>query len=333
MSFIQLEIAPNTANFIEENISLTFDNLDTLHINPKYVDVYKIKYLVLKFDEVYDIISEDDYKELIEETNLKITCGENVLTSIPLNLLCEINEPKITKNTLVIPIPEYFTCPILSCALQNVPTILTIVHYSETTRDYFTKIELYATCVFYNQDKKIKMIENPHIFPVQNIDTIGFVVPGNNMTVVFENSTYTKGYFINTNVDNIERISFHLDTVNRFEYDRTMIELFCNRISDNLLYVPFIYSQIPNFMKNTEESYEGSLYSKNFAIVTMSLNFNEISEKNVYVSSVNKCMVKIVNGSIEIIDPIDTSIGTDTSTGTNTGTGTDISTGTSTNHL
>lgn len=321
MSFIQLEIAPNTANFIEENVSLTFEKLDTLCINHKYADVCKIKYLVLEFDKAYN------YKDLIEGTNLKITCGENVLTSIPLDLLCEINEPKITKNTLVIPIPDYFTFPIPLYALQNVPTILTIVHYNETTRDYFTKIELYATYVFYNQSKKIKMLENSHIFSVQSIDTTKFIVPNKTMGVVLSNCAYTKGYFIYTNVDNINRICFTLDTVQRFEYDRTMIELFCNKISDNLLYVPFIYSQIPNFMTNTEESYEGSLYSKKFVSVIIRFNFNEIPEEIVYISSVNKCVAKIINGSIEMMEPIDTSTDTDINIDTCT------STGTSTNDL
>lgn len=295
--------SPIIANrFVEENTTLDFHDLNTLCI-PRNGDMLQIKYLMFVFNEQFNI-STNNWRELINGTKLEILGGGSLITSIPLDLLCEINKPMITNNKLVITIPNYFTFDFLLIGLQHSDMRLNIRYNGDTLLNNIIRVSLFAKYEFYEQNRRIEISQNSHTLLVQNFGTDYTITNVNNtMRIKLNDITYTKGYFIHGNINNIKKITLLFNGYDRYVYDHTMMHLFCNKISDNLLCVPFVYNDIPDFVTNTEESYHGSLFSGRIDAIELRIEFEEVNERNLRIYSVNKYIVKVMNGIILIIEP------------------------------
>lgn len=288
----------NMQNISEENVSLLFNNRNNLIIQ-RNCDICKIKHLVIKFNNNFNITTQN-YKELIKNIKLEIVGGGSTLLNIPIDLLCEITNPIINNNKLIIFIQNYFNFDIILAALQYHEVRLNIIYNDNYLRENINTVELLATYVYHDLEYRRRLVENEHNILIQQLNMTEFTSNMQNTRFRLNDNGFTKGYFIYTNVNNINQLSLRLNGHDRFVYDETMITMFCNKINDNLLYVPFIYNETPNFMNNTTESYIGSLYSSRVDNVEMIFRFNNTNNQRSYIYSVNSESLRIGNGMIGI---------------------------------
>lgn len=281
----------------EENASLPFDmtsNEFELELI-RYADVCKLKNLVLEFNEQL-ALNTNNWKDYVSDIKLVLFGGGAEIIHIPIFLLCEITNPTISNNKLVITIPDYFTFDIMLVALPYHVMKLKIICANNHIRSNITSIDVLATYIFYEEAHRQRLSQVAHEKIIHQLNTMETVRNTRQARVQINDGSFTKGYFINTRVNNIKHMSLRLNGIERFVYDEIMINVFCNKISDDLLYVPFAYRDVPNFMSETPESFIGALNSSRIDSVEMILETN--NECDFRICSVNGNFVRIMSGMI-----------------------------------
>lgn len=286
----------NVPTMAEENITLNFDTRYEMIIQ-RNADICRLKHLVLEFDDQY-VLNANNWKEPVTNISLEIMGGGSRLAYIPIVLLGEITTPTIINNKLIVSIPHYFSFDILLVALPYHELRLRIISTNNHDLDntHISSFNVLATYIYYDTDERHRLTHSGHELLVHQLTPLETTRNTRQARVLIDNTSFTKGYFIHTPVNNIKHISLRLDGSDRFVYDEIMINMFCNKISDNLLYVPFVHSQIPNFMMCSRESFAGSLNSSRVRTAEMILEFN--NECNFSICSLNGIFLRIMSGMI-----------------------------------
>lgn len=302
-----------TINTYEENATLSFYNSDTLLVE-RNADVCKFKQLVLEFNKQCKL-NQYNWKEIVFGIRLRIDGGGKQLTEIPLILLCELTTPTISNNKLTITIPDYLIFDIMLIALKYHEIRLWLLYNNDTCKNNIISANLLVECVFFNVYGRKVMTQKTHQDIFQQLN-MGQIIQGKYTCVHFENSSFTKGYFICTPVANIKSITLLSANGKIFTYDETMINTHCNKLSDGLLYVPITYSDSPNFTSKTTESYDQNqvLNLPYDNKVQMRLELNDILDLSVY--SLNGRTLTVTNGFIKAINSLVDEDDLETSTNT-----------------
>lgn len=296
---LRVSIAPFNINMSEVNVTLNFDTRYEMVIQ-RNADICRLKHLVLEFNDQY-VLNTDNWKEPVSNISLEIMGGGSSLACIPIFLLCEITPPTIINNKLIVSIPDYFSFDIMLVALQYHVMKLKIISNNDNDFDntHISSFNVLVTYVYHDTNERIRMTQTGHELLIHQLTKPETIRNTRNARVRVDTESFTKGYFIHTPVNNIKHISLRLNGSDRFVYDEIMINMFCNKISDNLLYVPFVYNQIPNFMMCTAESFIGLLNSSRVETAEMALEFN--NECDFSICSLNGNLLRMMSGMIGLV--------------------------------
>lgn len=221
----------------------------TLIINGKMDDIKKIKSLDMCIINENEDGDEDEYFYNAQNINdkINIVCGDiitqgKIIASLPINFMLSFPTNKIIHNnnddtyTYHIDIsfmPFYFafnksfapmTCFILIKEAEHINANIIYESYISNDRCVFSSETYHQLIPSFCEHKTKNIKKNVVVFDLSC---------DNNKSVV-------KGYFIHSNlIDEINNIALTYNHFNYFNYDKTMIDILCHRISHDVLYIPF----------------------------------------------------------------------------------------------
>lgn len=241
------------------------------------------------------IKSIDEFKNIMNNYSCEITAGGNIIQKFNFSFLFELDPSIVTKNDkyFYVKIPHEITFGKLKLfMLEYYEVRLNVMHgdnfddfsvlckYTHLKKDdlcnmpkkcdkFFQQIQLIFDAYFCDQHK---IVDN-YKFPLH-----GPLLNGN-----------VKGLFFYANISNIKSIKLLFDGVEKINYDCTMFDLFCNKLSDNLLYIPYNCTNIHNYKDVTLDSYVGSLNHNLIDSLMLDVTFKNSSD------DYSKCKIYALN--------------------------------------
>ena len=229
------------------------------------------------------LIISGDLTEINKLISIKIHLNDNLIYTLyyfDLLLYTNVLEQSIDKIVLNISELPYF---------QAHSTLSTIM--IETTKKTNLNIFLMSEGIYlegseirrkFKTEKNVQLIRDFYKFEPLTINK-------ETKKIMFEfNNTggLSKGLFIKCNVNELTYIILSLNDMSLIEYDAFMIDNFCKKISDELLYVPF--NNLYNFSDHSKESYTtGICFSKIYKnIITLTFS-NGQDNARIYTDSFN----------------------------------------------
>ena len=242
-----------------------------------------LKHLIFKMFD--DDLSIDDFKNIMSNGSYEIIMGGNSIVKIGLDLCMELNKVTKIKNTFAVEIPSFIIKKIYLWAL-----IYTIVEFNLElctikTVPIIKDVELSVMYVTYKKEYESYLRSNKFSTFYQNIKVAGFGnVDKNYSEIVLNTQTdLIKGYFIIGNINNIKSLRLCIDAHDKFDtYDKIQIALYCHKITDKLLYVP--YNAKKNYDEMTEDSFIGATYSS--INTKMILEFDDVDNSKIEIYSI-----------------------------------------------
>jgi hypothetical protein len=279
MSILNQHIGTNASHEIID-LGFAYQQIDGISqqsvIILKHADKLKLKHIM--FETIEDM-SVEQFKNLQKNSTVELTIGGSSITKFYLNLLMELNEVKKYGNTFVITIPhEYTIDEILLRSLESSDSQLVL----ETNGHNILNIRIFGQYIFVDHQEIINLEQNVHEKMFQDIKLCGnYNGTDQNLQIGLDQHGMTKGYFIEGNISNINGLLLQLNGSDRFErYDVAMLNTYGNRISENLLYLPYNNdsSYRDGYKNMTLDSYIGSLNSTriNSTIMRLTMDTNNL---------------------------------------------------------
>jgi len=238
----------------------------------RHADMCNIKFVTFLFHDD----NVENYYEILKNANMQIKVGGVVLTTLPISLLCNITVPVIRKNMVTICIPDYLMFDIMHISMCLCEIEILFNNILNTVQN----IELLVTNTYYDNCKRKEFAMKQLLLPFQQIITHEYNVSSFSDAIHIHDKLIMKGFFIETTVSNINRIRIAFNGMDKIDYDERMIDHFCNKISDGLLYIPFVHNETPNYTLKTKESFMGSPDTTWFECVNFFVKFNDLQKDN-----------------------------------------------------
>jgi len=224
--------------------------------------------------------------------NFKI--GAQTLLNIPLSILWNLKEPQIHDNKLYLQIPfEMFFGNIHIVGLQFRCVTFSLVNHTNLS-NYVSNYSL--LCKTYTGDSQYRR-NNTDISCccIQQISSVELNVSLENhedTSDEFKIETnsfqgFSKGFFIETNnINELNNMRFFINDLIRIDYNRFMIQNKCQRINDNMLFLPFNADIV--FNERSFNSFVGSINLSEVIQSTLKLIFDTPRNKvKVYSMNMN----------------------------------------------
>jgi hypothetical protein len=231
-TLLYFELLLNNINYLDPSIILPMyiifeynsqNNMDKLNKIIEQIKNSKLKLLLRGCDKIIEL-------KLYFLSNLNNLYYDNSQCHIKLPFDWLLGENFITKNPLQVHIQ---------------------VHLFENLHESVNNIFILNRYTFMLPDDKntLKFLNTPIKSLIQSILDYNDVkitiseLGCKKSSVIIENPTHlTRGFFIETNVNNINKIELYLNDVFRFSYDKCMLNIgeptICNIISDKIFYIP-----------------------------------------------------------------------------------------------
>lgn len=219
------------------------------------------------------------FKELLKDTLFELDVGENIMYKLPFSLLTEIEPIQKDNNNITVYIPYYFMKELLVVALdQNIIKVaLTNINLHLFSNISITTDNTHMSphghyilknCCF---EQFIHQLQTQSIlFPEPDSNNVAHI------NTVLHFNHCVKGYFIECNkLDSISNILLQLNGHDRYRYDKTMLHTIGYRISDNLIYLPFVNKN--NYKDISRQSFVGSCNHTRIDGVRLIIKFTNIT--------------------------------------------------------
>ena len=253
-------------------------------------DMTKMKHLIFECQQPMNI---DEFKNIVSEYVFKIEINASTMLKHKLSLYIELNDIITCGNKYSITIPSYIIMnDILVGALRHNQIKIDLL---KSYNNPFNNIHITFEDCFCDQLERSFIQQERHINPFQEIQYQDYNVNNNNATLLLNTfyASLTKGYFIEGDITKITNLELHFNGQRRISYDDMMIQLYCHKISDNLLYLP---------MDTNNDSYLGAFYQTVYNTIQMKLMFSE-NTRHVRIYSVSLKLLVYNNGQCMIYTP------------------------------
>ena len=280
---IHTNVAVDFETYHFENYKLTLS---------RNVDKVLPEYLILNlYDNTMTLETIYNYGRNIY-INFKI--GAQTLLNIPLSILWNLKEPQIYDNKLYLQIPfEMFFGNIHIVGLQFREVTFTLVNHTNLI-NYVSGYSL--ICKTYTGDSQYRRNNtDTSSCCIQQISSLEIHVSLENhqdTSDEFKIETnsfqgFSKGFFIETNnINEINNMRFFINDLIRIDYNRFMIRNKCQRINDNMLFLPFNADIV--FNERSFNSFVGSINLSEVIQSTLKLIFDTPRNKvKVYSMNMN----------------------------------------------
>ena len=224
--------------------------------------------------------------------NFKI--GAQTLLNIPLSILWNLKEPEICDNKVYLHIPfEMFFGNIHIVGLQFRCVTFSLVNFTNLS-NYVSNYSL--LCKTYTGDSQYRRNNaDTSSCCIQQISSLELHVSLQNhedtsdefkiQTNSFQG--FSKGFFIETNnINELNNMRFYINDLIRLDYNRFMIRNKCQRINDNMIFVPFNADIV--FNERSFNSFVGSINLSEVIQSTLKLIFDTPRNKvKIYSMNMN----------------------------------------------
>jgi len=220
--------------------------------------------------------------------------GNQTLLNIPLSILWNLKEPEICDNKLYLQIPfEMFFGNIHIVGLQFRSVTFSLVNHTNLS-NYVSNYSL--LCKTYTGDSQYRRNNaDTSCSCIQQISSVELHVSLENhedTSYEFKIETnsfqgFSKGFFIETNnINELNNMRFFINDLIRIDYNRFMIRNKCQRINDNMLFLPFNADIV--FNERSFNSFVGSINLSEVIQSTLKLIFDTPRNKvKVYSMNMN----------------------------------------------
>jgi hypothetical protein len=282
-------------NIINESHDFSFDlvqnkKMFTCHIL-RHGDNCQFDYLL--FIPSIDL-TINDFINGIYNGQMTVTIGGSDFGTYCLSLFINLNNIIKNENGFIVKIPPQFTTnKLILIALLYHDVCIIIKNISI---NFFEEIKIYTTFFHYNKNKRNMLASNPHEILFPNLQTCNLVCSDITNNVIIDLHPFgllSKGYFLETDVDHLDRIVLQLNNIDFIDYDKMMINLFCKKYGKKLLYIPFNSEE--TFENIDQNSFIGSI-NHSHIVQKISLYFDEINRYKVKVHSIYQAIQLHMNG-------------------------------------
>jgi hypothetical protein len=234
-----------------------------INYNCLIADTFKQKYLLFKNNNKECIYTIDEFIQNTSQYRYIIYAGGTEFLRLPFSIIFSLNKVKIIDNTFIIQIPydSFFQLPYKMASSKHHDLESVIYYDNEFISNY--SINEISEIEFCNTEER-NLLKNEINVSYYNeliyrYDTYDAIISNNRHTYTFIDTHFNglvKGFFIETNeINNIENIKFNLSMYDNgdlkedtkmcdyINFDKIKINLFCNKISDSLIYLPLDNNQ------------------------------------------------------------------------------------------
>ena len=317
----------STSNVIYTNVAIdhhiyNFENENL--IIQRNIDKIIPEYIILNLHD--NNISLDTIYNYGRNMYIDFKLGNQTFLKIPLSILWNLKEPELYDDKLYIEIPfEMFFGNIHLIGLDFRIVNFTLVNYNHLinyVESYSLLCKRFVGDLTYRRNNR-----DTSYCCIQQISSIEVNVSLNNMESAsneFKIRTkfngFSKGFFIESNnINDLNEIKFYINEQIKINYNRFMIRNKCQRINNNMIFLPFNDDII--FRERNVHSFVGSinLSETNSSILNLifdtqhskvkiySINLNKYSQRNSVICDFehiinNHCIEDFENHPLTPID-------------------------------
>ena len=108
----------------------------------------------------------------------------------------------------------------------------------------------------------------------------------NNVYMRLNFGLLSKGYFIKGDIDHLDRLTLKLNNIERYSYDRVMLNYVGKRVAQDIIFIPF--NQNIDWKQRTNETYIGGLNQSRFDNIQLRAEFSRpVSSIGIYSLTLN----------------------------------------------
>lgn len=214
----------------------------------------------LKYIKIYTNChyTKEQFKELQKKSTFEVTLGGAPLIQYEFDLLLELSNVKCYDNLIIIEFPPYLSTKIPLIAMQHHDARIIVSLNELIVNRIYCKINY----TYYDKEIRTNLCSRYIELFTQSTTymTKGCATWSDNLIHTFNldisNSNVTKGYFIYGNVDLISSLQIKTNGHDRFStYDKYDIDFVCDKITDNLLFLPYSNQKKLSYIDNSESSF------------------------------------------------------------------------------
>jgi hypothetical protein len=244
-------------------------------------DVMKCHSIIFTMDQNMTI---EEFTNITIDTMIHLVSINHVLFSYNINFLSQFNPVIKYENKFIIKIPEFLN--------KKIYVLLNKENYFQFQfTNSIGNISIFMECIYlYGDKRKILMdksrndIYSEVEYTYQKCDTMTYDVIDDEVDLCLDFKNHcTKGYFIECDVNNLLNLTYKMNSHKHTSYDKFQIYMFCTKISDNLLYMPFDVNM--KYDDTNLSSYHGSMNNQRVDDSNIVLKFNNISNRVIKIHS------------------------------------------------
>lgn len=236
-------------------------------------DVAQLDYLHFVTNMAVNI---ETFINMIDMATFIIEIGGQEIWKLRIDMLCYLEPCKQRNNNIYVKIPDYIVRDIKLVCLQ----FHNIVYKIENiTDEIFNDIKLISSNTFLSNDDRQNITQTRQTTLIQQIESV-YVVQNTRVSSIEKRlnfSNVTKGYFIQGNIDKLTEFSLYLNNNCRLMLNEDMINLYCFKISDKLLYISL--DNTNNIKDMRPESFIGGFNQSRIDNINIKLTYSEPQDR------------------------------------------------------
>lgn len=222
---------------------------------PRHADMCSLQYIIF-YSPNFETV--DQFKNSIKNGFVELKSGNGTIIRYNFGLLMELNPVKTpVYGSYVIVIPSEYT--VNDIAIIKMPRNDVYVDLKIPNAHLIDNVRMFLNYTYLDSIERNNLIDNDYEHVVQIIEHSFDHVPMpniNNAKYLTNNKGLVKGYFIEGDLSEIEKLVLSYDGYYRLEFEKEQLDVHCHKISNNLHYLPFSFKN--NYKDMTYDSYIGA---------------------------------------------------------------------------
>lgn len=235
----------------------------------RWSDIINIDKLIFEFNE------ETNINNIIEELKNNaspivfiVKADVNKIIELDLNFLIDLNiesnelnvNERSNKLTINLRINNFIS-ELKMIALQHSNVVISLLNIGQQLLNLIRSVKITLKLTYLGREPRRRMAQQGHEENIQQISSIN--INSNSEQLIFRNRLkldgYSKGFFIRGNINELKYIKLILQDQETINYDDDLIDLYCHKVSNNLIYIPFNPNLLTSYTTNTIDSFIGGI--------------------------------------------------------------------------
>lgn len=276
------KIKKNDANIAEHKCEMVHANNIFLYSYPETERNYLIKPNCLTIEPLNDKMDIDG--------TLQIICGGNIIFQHTLRFMIALDSANYISNKCIyIPISYWIRYYLME--MQEMSVFI-------TNPKNIKNVILTSKTIARNKNIKGENGDNLICDQLEYHETILEMTNKREYYINLSSCTYSIGLFIYCDTNDLLSIKLLIQNNPFINYDKILIDLYCDKISDNMIYVPFDLDK-NNYTDFFTKKYTNGINFSDFLSSSLMLKFGTI-QKYICISNRAPCRIMYKNGICSI---------------------------------